>query len=111
MTRLVALIIALLFTAGVVGLPAVEAQTSKPAAPAPSEPAKPAPAAKEKKEPLDINSATADELKKLPGIGEAYSKKIVLNRPYKGKDDLIKKKIIPQATYDKIKNDIIAKQK
>ena len=111
MTRLVALIIALLFTAGVVGLPAVEAQTSKPAAPAPSEPAKPAPAAKEKKEPLDINSATADELKKLPGIGEAYSKKIVLNRPYKGKDDLIKKKIIPQATYDKIKNDIVAKQK
>ncbi len=111
MTRLVALIIALLFTAGVVGLPAVEAQTSKPAAPAPSEPAKPAPASKEKKELLDINSATADELKKLPGIGEAYSKKIVLNRPYKGKDDLIKKKIIPQATYDKIKNDIIAKQK
>ena len=117
MTRLVALIIALLFTAGVVGLPAVEAQTSKPAAPVPSEPAKPAPAskdqpaAKEKKEPLDINSATADELKKLPGIGEAYSKKIVLKRPYKGKDDLVKKKIIPQATYDKIKNDIVARQK
>ena len=92
MTRLVALAIALLFTAGILGPPAVEAQTSKPAAPAASEPSKPA--AKEKKAPLDINSASADELKGLPGIGEAYSKKI-----------------IPQATYDKIKNDIVAKQK
>ncbi len=108
MTRLVALAMALLFTAGIVGRPAVEAQTSKPAAPAASEPAKPA--AKEKTAPLDINSASA-ELKGLPGIGEVYSKKIIDNRPHRGKDDLVKKKIIPQATYDKIKNDIVAKQK
>jgi len=67
-------------------------------------------AAPAKAEPMDINSASEKELASLKGIGEVRAKAIVKNRPYKGKDELVQKKIIPQNVYDDIKELIIAKQ-
>jgi competence protein ComEA len=61
---------------------------------------------------IDINRASKKELMTLPGIGDAYADRIIKGRPYKGKDDITSDKVgVPQATYDKIKDMIIAKQK
>lgn len=99
--------------------PTTPAQPAAPAVTAPAQPATPAkpvaPATTNATAPaatlLDINSASKDDLDKLPGIGAARAEAIVKGRPYKGKDDLVAKKIIPDTVYDGIKDKIVARQK
>lgn len=74
----------------------------------PTAAAKPSPT--EKIAIVDINSADEAALRTVPGIGEAYSKKIMQGRPYKSKDELWRKKILPKGVYDKVKDYLIAKQ-
>ncbi|MCJ2079738.1 ComEA family DNA-binding protein [Methylobacterium sp. J-090] len=109
--------------------PATPSVKPAPAVPAPSNPTPPsvappkAPAAAAKPETskseaksekaalIDLNSASPAELDALPGIGAARAAAIVKGRPYRGKDELVSKKVIPQGVYDGIKDKIIAKQK
>ena len=100
--KLIAQIAVLIFALSLVsGTAAAQASSSAGSAMA---------AAQNMADKLDINSATADQLKALPGIGDAYSQKIIAGRPYRAKNQLVQKKIIPQGVYDKIKDMIIAKQ-
>jgi DNA uptake protein ComE-like DNA-binding protein len=103
---------ALVIALAALGLAAGSAMAQKADAKkeAPKAEAKKEAAAAPKAEPMDINSASEKDLATLPGIGEKYSAAIVKHRPYKGKDDLVHKKVIPQKTYDGIKDMIIAKQ-
>jgi competence protein ComEA len=100
LTLLVVICMAAVMAAG-------QATSSKPASSARGAQAAKSKAAADK---LDINSATKDQLKQLAGIGDAYSQKIIDGRPYRTKLDLVHKKIVPQATYDKVKDLIVAKQ-
>ncbi|MEI2733705.1 MAG: helix-hairpin-helix domain-containing protein [Rhodoblastus sp.] len=91
--------------------PATPSKAPPPPAAAAPKPATPAPAPAMKVELIDINSATADQLDALKGVGKARAAAIIKGRPYKGKDELVQKGIVPQNVYDDIKDKIIAKQK
>jgi len=100
---LVAVALALASTA----VPAFAQDAKKPAA---AQDMKMAPVEKKAEALMDLNSAPEKDLATLPGIGEARAKAIVKGRPYKGKDDLLTRKVVPEGVYNQIKDKVIAKQ-
>ncbi len=107
--RLSVVLLAMTFVTPVLAQSATSTMTPT-AAPhvAPTTPA-PHAAAAEKAAPVDLNTATAAELKALPGVSEADSAKIIQGRPYANKGQLVSKKILSEAAYDKIKDRVVAK--
>ncbi len=120
------LTLAALTAIGLMAATPLMAQTPAPAtgggmqkaAPAPAPATKSAPAttgaaptAAKQADLIDINSATEAQLSTLPGVAKARSEAIIKGRPYKGKDELLSKKIVPENVYNDIKDKIIAKQK
>jgi competence protein ComEA len=108
--RILLIIVSGLLAAGL--LTATDQAGSKPAEVREKKPGAAAQAAKDAvARQLDLNSATAAQLKTLPGIGDAYTAKIIQGRPYRAKNELVSRKILPEAVYEKIKDRVIARQK
>jgi competence protein ComEA len=121
-SRLAMTLLALTIAAPVMAQPATTTAPSTTTSPsstmAPAVPAVPKAATSDarstavapKADAVDINSATAAELKMLPGVSDSDSTKIIQGRPYTDKNQLVSKKAVSEATYDKIKDHVVAKQ-
>jgi len=111
MKKTVLLIIHMLVTVLLASGLSIAAEQKIPAAkPAVEQKADVVPAKPAAEELLDINTASEDQLNKIPGIGDEYAKKIIAGRPYVKKDQLKSRKILPSPLYDKVKDKIIARQ-